>query len=682
MSKYKEGWSPDHHIYTTRVAVLKASSWTLAEAQAMRERRLAIEFNKFQRPAFAAYHKALSSWKNARYERYLLRRELYRQNTISFTRMKTVAFLALVAVRSRMKRDWRVLRKYVYILYKYSKSKYATNAPDYSDRVYDLASSFPNRKIRVDGATAYISRTTGTRGLLFNDYLSAYCLLNNKLLKNEFNKELISDLRAAKKRFYSDQPKLPKTLPYKRPLRPESRVVEPRIPVVKKFCNPYYVKSVSRTHCVLQHRILTDYGLVKQRSSITDGPGPIPYLTRLSYLLFNTMELYIPGDTGLANQTKYDALIASHQDGVDELHNTVLARIGEKYRGSGFNTGNFIVESDETLNFLLTSIKNLTSAITKLRSGNVVGALRAIGVDYTTPRKFLKTLAGADLMYSYALTPLISDVHNAAEAYASSVIGKTDEGLDYSNPVGYRLRSSKSYISSTTLERYGLTFELQKKSTYRIIVRLGGQFSSDNHPQQWLVDPFQSLWEGTFLSFVIDWAINIQTFLEAMWVVRGNMNITDAMYSLKETESITCTNNVSSMFYYPYRVPPGNPREYFDDSGWWEWEGSNPGPHTAVQVYGSFFSLPQGVMTETSSFRRGLLNNSSIMPHAPKFKPMSKILSMRHVLNGLSLVDVFSEKAAMNLKKSASRIAYKKRLTQRHLNSITGRRSALDLEHL
>lgn len=631
MNTVKLGWSEDRYYYTFQIQKSHMSSVPKSKNyQAIKQRMLAVAYNKARQPQWKAFYLRLADWKARRKERFLLRRSVYAGKRHVYRVEVQRLYDSFRSKMAKSKAERRQIQKDAYrhfIQYKANRAYVFSRGVDRSVHSYKLAYKFVESEPVI-----HLLSGPGAFGLRvpFSMYLKGYYLVHHaKVISRDskYNK-LISSYHKGVLLASIVKSELPVKFTEPRPVKPASMIVGPRIAWEKAFCNPYVVKSVKVPFFCLEVGYPNKPEMDRYRNWIglqTSVSFPwtasqiksqfmanydwsyfySPIATNMhhspTYNMFSYLNLHIHSDY----RTKRDQWESIHAGQVSNLHNIVLAKIGEKYRGHSLNLGNLGVEVDETIKFLMTSVSNLAKAIVLIKGGRFIPALRAVGVDVSSPRKFLGTVASAELMYSYALAPLIGDVYSAGEAVAARSLGGTDRGLNFSNTKGYRLRSSKSYISGTefTDSASGETFTLTKKSTYRIIALLGDTKNSDLIPNLVLNDPFQALWEGTFMSFVVDWFYPIQTFLEAMWTVSGNVNIVDAMYSLKETLTVTVT-------------------------------GNGRGGREGYGTYTYFFG---GKTVTFQSFERNRLNAETIMPHVPIVRPLDDAGSIRHKLNALAL---------------------------------------------
>lgn len=636
------------------------TSYTTKQLANYWERKRAIAFNKAKEPEWAQWFTRLDTWKKLKLANYTTRNALYRKGRQGYKLEVNRLYNNLMLTRKENAVNRRIRRSKIYEAYTHyaedvrlmRRHKYQQTSPYYlralervgKDKAFlELSELSPLRKNTVVPFWMYLSAAVRT-GFVYTSRVEDY-------------QSRIDIFKRKKKEAYESRPVLPAKFTEPRPPKPEAKTVLRKPDLVKNFCNNYFIRSaVSPTtdvasagpfYILWEHPLMDPRFKSKKPKILDSGLIGVGTMLNFMYKEYYSHFYYHENMESAICRTWF----LQHEAQVSNLHNIVLAKIGQKFRGHGFNAGNTLIEADETLKFLYNSVKRLAKAINALKASNYPGVLHNLGLDFSTMRSFRQTMSNADLMYAYALSPLIGDVQSAAEALAVHVVGRTEDGMTTSSYDGYRLRSSKSYISSFEYDVYGPTevysgfnarLRVTRKSTYRIIVQLGhGGF--DSVPTLVLNDPFQALWEGTFMSFVVDWFLPIQQFLEAMWVVNGNMNIVQAMSSLKDT---WVTELIS--------IEPSNRGPVVD---------YGPGTHCYIPEEVAYRVRPNAFI-RTMTFKRSSLTEDTILPHIPKLRPLSDALSIRHIANGSALLSNV-QTSVQDANRAASRRAYQLRHSTR-----------------
>lgn len=201
--------------------------------------------------------------------------------------------------------------------------------------------------------------------------------------------------------------------------------------------------------------------------------------------------------------------------------NQQLSALDAKVKKHNFNAGNFLVEANKTASMLVTTVTNLALAIKELKRAEFSRAVKALGIDDGSVSGILKSTGSGVLQFVYGWAPLFSDIKDAAEDYAAEVITKGKKSK-------FRVRVSKSglfnsvvYVESLCGDNAPFThivtkWEVNVKVTERLVVQLGfNQELQSFLAQHHIDDPIQWIWEWCTFSFVIDWFLNVQLYLEA-----------------------------------------------------------------------------------------------------------------------------------------------------------------------
>jgi hypothetical protein len=273
----------------------------------------------------------------------------------------------------------------------------------------------------------------------------------------------------------------------------------------------------------------------------------------------------------------------------------LLEKAANKIRGSDLNVGNIIAECGQTTALFAQTATRIARMLHFIKNGNVYEAARSVtakGKTISATRKvFTKGLdrgdaASAILELQYGWRPLLKDVDSAVEGLANRIV----RGIKQYTKVTRRLKST----STTNIG--GLNWALQHEILVQFRIThatptLGAILNLNN--------PIAALHEVTPFSFVGDWFIPINSYLQAL-----NFQRDFGVTSLWKT-----TKTVASA------RPLGSSSEFtiFDGT-----DGSYKKAVSVVRVPESFTTIAN-------------------VP-VPVFKDLSKALSPEHLLNAGALL--------------------------------------------
>ena len=193
-----------------------------------------------------------------------------------------------------------------------------------------------------------------------------------------------------------------------------------------------------------------------------------------------------------------------------------------------------LATSRQSLAMVATRASQLARAISAVRRGWLVDAAEILGKGYTSrARKLSKRRSAADnwLELNFGWAPLYGDIHAAVEALAS-----TPESFRI-NASGKQLVQDQSW--SGKYPGYKIGFDAVMLKT----IRLSGQMTSVNPDtlllsQLGLVNPAAVAWDLVPFSFVVDWFIPVNKFINSMTADLGiTLGHGSASYRLKKSYS-------------------------------------------------------------------------------------------------------------------------------------------------
>lgn len=297
-------------------------------------------------------------------------------------------------------------------------------------------------------------------------------------------------------------------------------------------------------------------------------------------------------------------------------------KLAAKVRDHNLNAANFLVESDKTVQMLGTMIYRIAVAAHYVRRGDLSDAAKILvdqrhfTQDVNGKKQFLdrirsleqqekmskrrkkrakyvgKTLADLWLELQYGWKPLISDLHEAAYAYEAIV----------NKPHVQTFRVARKIIAETI---HTGSASRPIVGTARITIRKGyiarmTQEPSVIHSLQ-LDNVLGAAWEWTKLSFLVDWVIPIQQFIDASYA-RRTLKFDKCVVSTKTTQ----VGGISAL-----------------------WSGYKP-----LQTKTGFQPT---TIDKQINFKREVLTNLPRIP-PPKAKDFASVASMLHIANATALL--------------------------------------------
>lgn len=279
-------------------------------------------------------------------------------------------------------------------------------------------------------------------------------------------------------------------------------------------------------------------------------------------------------------------------DANDDL--ALINKLRSKVLGSDFNAGIALAESGEALAMIADSATRVARAIRSVRRGNIKGALRALNITQrharsddpkrvgSRTRDARLNASSAWLELQYGWRPLLSDMRDGAEFLAHQMHSQKPERIRVSRKVDLGPPSS-SAPTQYLMVGYGYT----RKT---IIAKV---WNADI-PTLSIANPQGIAWELVPFSFVVDWALPIGEYLQAL----------DTAASMTGTFVTTTVTRFKG-------------RSDRDNIEFW-WDGA------------SDFSYEGGSMSRVVS--------TSLDVPLPTVKPLGKVLSPGHAINALALL--------------------------------------------
>jgi hypothetical protein len=293
-----------------------------------------------------------------------------------------------------------------------------------------------------------------------------------------------------------------------------------------------------------------------------------------------------------------------HLDNNDQLR--LLNKLAHKVKDHEFNLGINLGEMKEFVPMVASNLTKIAKSFVALRHGDFATAARHLGANQKTwssktgKAKPLKAtdISGRWLEMQYGWLPSLSDIYEGSKAFEALSQGPKKSVVRTSVFKGNR------YNGSTTPSRNQamVTAKITRYITYEMKEELSA-------PRQLgLADPLSIAWELTPLSFVVDWALPIGHYLEAL----GTIPFLKGRF----------LETTVRKFYG------------FDDIQWTQPPHSTWGPNWFMYVVPPFPQLDTFRATEVERVAR-----YGISVPTPQFKGVKQILgNATRVMNAISLV--------------------------------------------
>jgi hypothetical protein len=169
-----------------------------------------------------------------------------------------------------------------------------------------------------------------------------------------------------------------------------------------------------------------------------------------------------------------------------------------------------IAERKQAMNSLTARVGQLLLAARSLRSGNISGFVKALGIKKRTLRKSASDMGGVWLEYSYGWKPLVEDIHSA-----SMVLQRP-----FPKFLICRGRAKASW-TYTLSEGSGIYLGNYERVTFKTAVQIQSEVYVTNWVawkanQLGLTNPLSIAWEVIPFSFVVDWFVPVGNYLQSL----------------------------------------------------------------------------------------------------------------------------------------------------------------------
>lgn len=228
-------------------------------------------------------------------------------------------------------------------------------------------------------------------------------------------------------------------------------------------------------------------------------------------------------------------------------------RLLDKIDNQAHDLGAIIAESGETSKYILSRGVQIAKFASSLISGNIPGALRAVGLSSDQIRRRVKkarregrgmhaasSLSAAWLEYNFAIRPLVGDINVATALYQDPhmVLSKINLTVTASERVS-DLRKFRNIVNSGDTIRYNCEANRRMSVTYSIV-----DASKVADRALGLNAPSASAWELVPFSWVIDYVVNVGEFLRLRHTTDG-LAFSHGYVSTKVTQKTNYTYSKS-----------------------------------------------------------------------------------------------------------------------------------------
>lgn len=273
---------------------------------------------------------------------------------------------------------------------------------------------------------------------------------------------------------------------------------------------PITDKGLTTTIKTFQHPLFgtIEYKVVKKHRRVQKRP----YNLVLPYYFYDreVISIFGSGPTG-APGVAFDA--------GDELpvplpFASIENKSYDKLRSKLYDTvqaGAAFAEYRQSLGLIADTATTLTAAVRAVRSGNIPGALKALGYQGSkTPKSVSRYWSQNWLALHFGWEPLVKDIYKSCEILNDPVKsyalerGKAYDRFAFSGLNDYGSSTGAWSVEGTAYSTQGARVRFEKPGTQFTL----HQFGLDN--------PASIAWEVIPFSFVVDWFVNVGDFLQSL----------------------------------------------------------------------------------------------------------------------------------------------------------------------
>jgi len=296
--------------------------------------------------------------------------------------------------------------------------------------------------------------------------------------------------------------------------------------------------------------------------------SPNPYLQKIINITQPELSLNpILGSVNVGGETSGTHHLANFDGTFDftdpvwssDLINRASVQAALKMAGNKAHLGTALAESKDAIRLLSSSTLSIFRAVLAAKSGNFIGAAKALGISWKGIRNG-KELSKRWLELQYGWLPLISDVHDVYRLTQSTLVDKAYLLKSQSTTREVRRvdeERSGGFITTFVISEFHKVVFWARVKDSRL--RTAAQLD--------LVNPLSIAWEVVPFSFIIDWFVPVGNVLEASSSFDGLDPIGGSLSSVMDGKSNTEHDTYGGLVlvdkYCFRRVPWGfDPSEY------------------------------------------------------------------------------------------------------------------------
>lgn len=328
----------------------------------------------------------------------------------------------------------------------------------------------------------------------------------------------------------------------------------------------------------MQHHALSDYKTLVETGQLLPAMAYIKLVSK--YTQYPGYQLDTEDDNFKCVKTCGPVPLATDIDSErkDEIRSNSVERLYEKIKSvDDFNMGTALVEIGKTANLITSTVTRIAGAFSSLRRGRITDAFRHLGLrDRQTIRgtslpfgsvrnhrlDLLRRApsSGRDRLYDFAATswlelqygwkPLLSDVYDGATAAGHGLQQRGDDLIFRSvdearDQASLKDSSGSEDRSRSSTEKFTVSHSVALKVVDEKLRSLSALGLSNPLPLVWEVIPF---------SFIVDWFVPVQSFLENVGAFSGYSIVNRSRMEISSISYSTHVSNQDSEAWEPYFI--------------------------------------------------------------------------------------------------------------------------------
>lgn len=221
--------------------------------------------------------------------------------------------------------------------------------------------------------------------------------------------------------------------------------------------------------------------------------------------------------------------------------NRVRTKAVANFADSDVNVGATLAESKETAEYIAQKAGTVFGMIRAIKRGNLSAFRkyfrRTLNGEKIKPRHISRTAAERWLEWKYAVVPLVNDIDGAMSLFANGL----QDNRDYNRPWEIRVSSGFQETGEWSREKtYYLTTSTYTRRYKCVLYAYVDDSDAFAKAKLGLNIP-SAAWELVPFSFVLDWAVPVGTFLQALHATSG-LKFSRGFWHVKSEESFRVHN--------------------------------------------------------------------------------------------------------------------------------------------